>query len=152
MSGLNSGSDCVTIGSRGLSSSSRVLSGSASICCMSSINSSSCCRVGCNDVAERERAGVDMRGPPCPVSVVSRASRTTDYWPLLDGGRSEAILANLADRFYVNCPLALGSITLEGPEAHHLATVCRLRRGNRACLLNGDGQEYLAEVRETRRS
>jgi 16S rRNA (uracil1498-N3)-methyltransferase len=52
----------------------------------------------------------------------------------------------MADRFYVNCPLAPGPVTVEGPEAHHLATVCRLRPGNAVCLFNGDGQEYAAEV------
>ncbi len=54
----------------------------------------------------------------------------------------------MADRFYVNCPLAPGPVTVEGPEAHHLAVVCRLRRGDAVCLFNGDGREYPAEVRE----
>ncbi len=54
----------------------------------------------------------------------------------------------MADRFYVNCPLAPGSVALQGPEAHHLAVVCRLRRGDAVCLFNGDGREYPAEVRE----
>ena len=52
----------------------------------------------------------------------------------------------MADRFYVNCPLAPGPVTLQGPEAHHLATVCRLRPGDAVCLFNGDGHEYPAEV------
>ena len=54
----------------------------------------------------------------------------------------------MADRFYVNCPLAPGPVRLEGPEAHHLAVVCRLRPGDAVCLFNGDGREYPAEVRE----
>ncbi len=59
----------------------------------------------------------------------------------------------MADRFYVNCPLSPGPVELDGPEAHHLATVCRLRRGDRVCLFNGDGREYPAEVTAaTRRS
>jgi 16S rRNA (uracil1498-N3)-methyltransferase len=57
----------------------------------------------------------------------------------------------VADRFYVNCPLAPGPVTIEGPEAHHLATVCRLRPGDAVCLFNGDGHEYPAEVAETSR-
>jgi 16S rRNA (uracil1498-N3)-methyltransferase len=57
----------------------------------------------------------------------------------------------MADRFYVNCPLAPGPVVVSGPEAHHLATVCRLRQGDRVCLFNGDGHEYPAEVRETTR-
>lgn len=52
----------------------------------------------------------------------------------------------MADRFYINCPLTLGSITVQGPEAHHLATVCRFRPGDRVCLFNGDGHEYAATV------
>jgi 16S rRNA (uracil1498-N3)-methyltransferase len=52
----------------------------------------------------------------------------------------------MADRFYVNCPLAPGPVTLTGPEAHHLATVCRLRPGDAVCLFNGDGHEYPADV------
>jgi 16S rRNA (uracil1498-N3)-methyltransferase len=54
----------------------------------------------------------------------------------------------MAERFYVNWHLNPGPITLDGPEAHHLAVVCRLRPGNRVCLFNGDGSEYPAEVRE----
>src|SRR5438128_645409 len=52
----------------------------------------------------------------------------------------------MADRFYVNSALAPGLVVLEGPEAHHLATVCRLRAGDRVCLFNGDGCEYAATV------
>ena len=35
---------------------------------------------------------------------------------------------------------------LDGPEAHHLATVCRLRPGDEVCLFNGDGHEYPARI------
>jgi 16S rRNA (uracil1498-N3)-methyltransferase len=35
---------------------------------------------------------------------------------------------------------------LSGPEAHHLAVVCRLRPGDRVCLFNGDGREYHAAI------
>jgi 16S rRNA (uracil1498-N3)-methyltransferase len=52
----------------------------------------------------------------------------------------------MADRFYISCPLTTGLITLDGPEAHHLATVCRFRPGDRVCLFNGDGHEYAASV------
>jgi 16S rRNA (uracil1498-N3)-methyltransferase len=57
----------------------------------------------------------------------------------------------MADRFYVNCPLAPGPIEIAGPEAHHLAVVCRLRPGDAVCLFNGDGREYPAQVREVSR-
>jgi 16S rRNA (uracil1498-N3)-methyltransferase len=54
----------------------------------------------------------------------------------------------MADRFYINCPLAPGPVTIDGPEAHHLSAVCRLRPGDAVCLFNGDGCEYPAEVSE----
>jgi 16S rRNA (uracil1498-N3)-methyltransferase len=52
----------------------------------------------------------------------------------------------MADRFYINCPLGPGPVALEGPEAHHLAHVCRVRPGDAVCLFNGDGREYPARV------
>jgi 16S rRNA (uracil1498-N3)-methyltransferase len=55
----------------------------------------------------------------------------------------------MAERFYVNQPLGPGSITLDGPEAHHLAVVCRLRAGDPVCLFNGDGREYHGRVGES---
>jgi 16S rRNA (uracil1498-N3)-methyltransferase len=57
----------------------------------------------------------------------------------------------MAERFYVNCPLGVGPVALQGPEAHHLATVCRLRPGDLVCLFNGDGHEYEAMVQEVAR-
>jgi 16S rRNA (uracil1498-N3)-methyltransferase len=57
----------------------------------------------------------------------------------------------MADRFYVDCALAPGRVELTGPEAHHLATVCRLRPGDAVCLFNGNGQEYAAAVVEVGR-
>src|SRR5438132_760206 len=61
------------------------------------------------------------------------------------GTRSD-IVAWMAGRFYINCPLAPGPIALQGAEAHHLASVCRLRPGDLVCLFNGDGCEYPARV------
>jgi 16S rRNA (uracil1498-N3)-methyltransferase len=57
------------------------------------------------------------------------------------------MVAGMADRFYINSRLAPGVVELEGAEAHHLATVCRLRPGDPVCLFNGDGHEYPALVR-----
>lgn len=51
----------------------------------------------------------------------------------------------MAERFYVNCPLQPGLLTLEGAEAHHVV-VYRLRPGDAVCLFNGDGQEYPAHI------
>jgi 16S rRNA (uracil1498-N3)-methyltransferase len=52
----------------------------------------------------------------------------------------------MPDRFYVNRPLGLGEVIVDGPEAHHLAHVCRVRPGDAVCLFNGDGREYPASV------
>src|SRR5208337_4827707 len=52
----------------------------------------------------------------------------------------------MSERFYVNCPLGPGEVAISGPEAHHLAAVCRVRPGDRVCLFNGDGHQYPAEV------
>src|SRR5437899_1454606 len=57
----------------------------------------------------------------------------------------------MSDRFYVPCPLALGLVQLEGPEARHLATVCRLHPGDQVCLFNGDGHQYSAVVQAVKR-
>ena len=54
----------------------------------------------------------------------------------------------MAERFYVNCPLFVGPITIDGAEAHHLATVLRGRPGDAVCLFNGDGAEYQAVIGE----
>jgi 16S rRNA (uracil1498-N3)-methyltransferase len=39
-----------------------------------------------------------------------------------------------------------GPVEIHGPEAHHLAGVCRVRPGDQVCLFNGDGHEYPARV------
>jgi 16S rRNA (uracil1498-N3)-methyltransferase len=54
----------------------------------------------------------------------------------------------MSERFYTNSALRLGPIELDGPEAHHLAAVCRLRAGDAVYLFNGDGADYLATVVE----
>ena len=52
----------------------------------------------------------------------------------------------MADRFYTPHPLAAGDFTLDGPEAHHLASVRRFVAGDRVTLFNGDGHDYPSEV------
>lgn len=52
----------------------------------------------------------------------------------------------MAERYFVEHTLAPGLVSLEGPEAHHLAAVCRLRPGDAVRLFNGDGNEYPAQV------
>lgn len=62
--------------------------------------------------------------------------------------RRLAILTCMSERYYVDQPLALGDVTLHGPEAHHLANVCRIRVGETVVLFNGDGRQYPAVVRQ----
>lgn len=57
----------------------------------------------------------------------------------------------MAERFYVNSALSLGPVLIEGAEAHHLAVVCRLRRGDTVCLFNGDGRQYSARIESASR-
>lgn len=57
----------------------------------------------------------------------------------------------MAERFYLSCALGPGPVELEGAEAHHLATVCRLRPGDAVCLFNGAGHEYPARVEQVGR-
>src|SRR4051812_31579123 len=52
----------------------------------------------------------------------------------------------MAERFFHDGPLAVGPVTLSGPEAHHLAAATRHREGDVVRLSNGDGREYVAEV------
>ena len=54
----------------------------------------------------------------------------------------------MSDRFFFDGPLGPGDVTLEGPEAHHLAAVRRFAAGDTVTLFNGDGHEYPARVAE----
>jgi 16S rRNA (uracil1498-N3)-methyltransferase len=54
----------------------------------------------------------------------------------------------MSERYYVDQPLALGPVGLAGPEARHLAVVCRVRPGDHVYLFNGDGRQYRAAVVE----
>jgi len=57
----------------------------------------------------------------------------------------------MADRFYLNYPLALGMVQLHGPDARHLSEVCRHRAGDQVYLFNGDGRQYLARIKSVNR-
>ena len=57
----------------------------------------------------------------------------------------------MAERFHVNVELSPGQVHIDGPEAHHLGTVCRIRPGDPVCLFNGDGHEYPGTVVEVGR-
>ncbi|MFO0967496.1 MAG: 16S rRNA (uracil(1498)-N(3))-methyltransferase [Gemmataceae bacterium] len=52
----------------------------------------------------------------------------------------------MAERFFLDQPLALGLVELSGPEARHLAQVRRFRPGDAVTLFNGDGKEYAGRV------
>jgi len=52
----------------------------------------------------------------------------------------------MSERYFIEQPLGKGSVTIDGAEAHHLVTVCRLRPGDTVRLFNGDGREYPAVV------
>ena len=54
----------------------------------------------------------------------------------------------MSERYFVDQPLALGPVRLAGPEAHHLAVVCRVRPGDPVYLFNGDGRQYRAVITE----
>src|SRR4029079_2763150 len=60
-------------------------------------------------------------------------------------------IPTMSERSHVNCAVCAGHLTLRGPEAHHLATVCRLRRDDPVILFNGDGHEYPGRVVEVSR-
>jgi 16S rRNA (uracil1498-N3)-methyltransferase len=53
----------------------------------------------------------------------------------------------MSERYFVDRSLAEGQLTLDGPEAHHLAVVCRAQVGDQVDLFNGDGCEYPATVK-----
>ena len=56
------------------------------------------------------------------------------------------MLTEMSERFYVSFPLALGDVELDGSEAHHLATVSRMRPGDEVILFNGDGRQYHSTI------
>src|SRR5205814_4573302 len=98
-------------------------------------------------VSKRERAPRSPFVPP-PRKIAS-ALVSSGPAPLAPWKQVER--PAMSERFYMATPLGLGPLTLDGPEAHHLATVCRLRPGATVCLFNGDGHQYEAHVRATAR-
>lgn len=52
----------------------------------------------------------------------------------------------MSERFHVDGDLSPGPFEITGPEAHHLATVCRLRPGDPLVLFNGRGEECPARI------
>src|SRR5258707_14453456 len=58
----------------------------------------------------------------------------------------------MADRYYVQAPIAGEVATLEGAEAHHLAHVMRAKPGMEVTLFAGTGCEFRAHVERVGRS
>ncbi len=58
----------------------------------------------------------------------------------------------MADRYFVETPIASDRATLGGAEAHHLMHVMRVKRGSRLVLFDGSGAEYSAAVEKVGRS
>lgn len=56
------------------------------------------------------------------------------------------------DRYYSDFPIRGGTITLAGPEAHHLIHVMRAKPGLRVVIFDGSGWEFTAEIQAVRRS
>jgi 16S rRNA (uracil1498-N3)-methyltransferase len=52
----------------------------------------------------------------------------------------------MSHRAYLPYPIVLGDVQVRGPEAHHLAHVCRIQPGESVVLFNGDGSEYRGQV------
>lgn len=52
----------------------------------------------------------------------------------------------MAKNFYLSPEKWQPPFLLDGPEAHHLATVARVRPGEEVCLLDGNGREGLFKV------
>jgi 16S rRNA (uracil1498-N3)-methyltransferase len=58
----------------------------------------------------------------------------------------------MADRYFVETPIAGGEARLVGAEAHHLAHVLRAKSGDEVTLFDGGGAEFPARVERVGRS
>ena len=58
----------------------------------------------------------------------------------------------MADRYFVETPIAGDRATLNGPEAHHLLHVMRAQPGTEVAIFDGSGEEFLAVVDRSSRS
>lgn len=58
----------------------------------------------------------------------------------------------MSNRFYSQTPVTDRQVVLEGPEAHHLVHVMRIRTGSEIVLFDGSGTEFCARVMRTGRS
>jgi 16S rRNA (uracil1498-N3)-methyltransferase len=58
----------------------------------------------------------------------------------------------MSERFFRSTPITSDRVTLDGPEAHHLAHVMRATAGQRVTLFDGSGAEFDAVVETISRS
>lgn len=58
----------------------------------------------------------------------------------------------MADRYFVDHPIAGDRVSLEGSESHHLAHVMRAKPGDEVVLFDGTGAEFPARVEHVQRS
>jgi 16S rRNA (uracil1498-N3)-methyltransferase len=58
----------------------------------------------------------------------------------------------MADRYYVDTPIAGSTAQLTGPEAHHVAHVMRAKPGTQVTLFDGSGAEFVATIERVGRS
>src|SRR4051812_44694913 len=94
------------------------------------------------------RAGRTKRGgqPSATlIGIITPVSLFAQVW-------RASIRAGMADRYFVQAPIASDDATLDGAEAHHLAHVMRARPGTEVTLFDGTGCEYQARVERVGRS
>ena len=58
----------------------------------------------------------------------------------------------MAARYFSSAPISTSTVTLDGPEAHHLLHVMRAARGDDVVLFDGSGAEFDARITHTGRS
>jgi 16S rRNA (uracil1498-N3)-methyltransferase len=58
----------------------------------------------------------------------------------------------MADRYYVDTPIAGSTAQLTGPEAHHVAHVMRAKAGAQVTLFDGSGAEFAATIERVGRA
>jgi 16S rRNA (uracil1498-N3)-methyltransferase len=58
----------------------------------------------------------------------------------------------MADRYYVDTPIAGATAQLTGPEAHHVAHVMRAKPGAQVTLFDGSGAEFAATIERVGRA
>jgi 16S rRNA (uracil1498-N3)-methyltransferase len=58
----------------------------------------------------------------------------------------------MSERYFVDKPISLGRVVLDGPEAHHLIHVMRLKASAQVTLFDGSGSQFAARVERVGRT